>query len=52
MFTGYYESSTKNAVDRAHECLHTQSLKTNPVTLFSVKKCDPLRYGNCTFQKA
>ena len=27
MFTGYYESSTKNALECAHESLHTRSLK-------------------------
>ena len=51
MFTGYYESGTKNALECARECLHTRSLKTSPVTLFGVKNCDPLRYKNCTFQK-
>ena len=50
MFTGYYESS-KNALECARECLYTQSLKTSPVTLFCVKKYEPLRYRNHTFQK-
>ena len=40
MFIGHYESITKNALECARECLHTRSLKTGSVTLFSLKKCD------------
>ena len=51
IFTGYYESSTKNALECTRESIHTRSLKTSPVTLFRVSKYDPLRYRNRTFQK-
>ena len=51
IFTGYYDSSIKNNLKCARELLHTQSLKTTPVTLFRVKKYDPVRYRNRTFQK-
>ena len=51
IFTGYYESSTKHSLKCALEFLHTRSLKTSPVTSFRVKKYDPVRYRNRTFQK-
>ena len=37
IFTGYYESNTKHTLKCARALLHTQSLKTSPVTLFCVK---------------
>ena len=43
IFTGYYESSTK----RSLKCAREFSL----VTSFRVKKYDPVRYRNRTFQK-
>ena len=51
IFTGYYESSTKNTLKYACEFLHTRNLKTSPVTSFRVKKYDPVRCRNRTFQK-
>ena len=51
IFTGYYESSIKNTLKCAHEILHIRSLKTSPVTLFRIKKYDPVHYRNLTFQK-
>ena len=50
IFTGYYESGIKNTPKCAREFLHTRSLKTSPVTSFRLKKYDPVRYRNSTFQ--
>ena len=51
IFIGYYESSTKNTLKCSFEFLHARSQKTSPVTSFRVKKYDPVRYRNRTFQK-
>ena len=51
IFIGYYESRTKNTLKCASEFLHARSQKTSPMTSFRVKKYDPVRYRNRTFQK-
>ena len=41
----------KNTLDCAREFFTYTKPETSPVTLFRVKKYDPVRYKNRTFQK-